>query len=368
MRRLSGLPKDAGIMREWKARSEKPAKREAAAGIQAPAGLRYEHLSGDEGQRTRILWEKVFAEDTEAFLDYYYENKIPEAQIHALCDGDGSIVSMVHLNPYEIACRVSGSKETEAHPQKAANRRMRRRTYYIVGVATAPEYRGRGCMAYLLEQAVLQARREGCPFLFLMPADPAIYEPFGFCYGYCHVLWERTQTLKRLMDAETAESVGRAGEAGAADGAMAAGGAGRAGEADAADGTEAEESAGTDGLAVTVYDKAEDADCLAAYAEKVLAGRYDTYCIHSAAYFERLSRELQSERGALYLIWERREGGRELCGYFGYAREGEEYLQEVVVSGRAEMLFCQKGQEERMMFLPLKDGVTYGRAYFPEIV
>ncbi len=346
-------------MREGKARSEKPAKREAAE-IQAPAGLRYEHLSGNEGRRTRILWEKVFSEDTEAFLDYYYENKIPEAQIHALCDGDGNIVSMVHLNPYEIACRVSGSKEMEAHPQKAANRRMRRKTYYIVGVATAPEYRGRGCMAYLLAQAVLQARREGCPFLFLMPADPAIYEPFGFRYGYCHVLWERTQTLKRLMDAaDGAEAAGCAGTAGNVGGAETAGSADMAGNVG---------GAGTDRLAVAVYDKEKDADCLAAYAGKVLAGRYDTYCIHSAAYFERLGRELQSERGALYLIWERGEGGRELCGYFGYACEGEEYLQEVVVSGRAEMLFCQKGQEERMMFLPLKDGVTYGRAYFPEIV
>lgn len=281
-----------------------------------PFGLRYVRLSGTRGRITRALWEQVFAEDTASFLDYYYSEKITDAHIHVLLDDNGQVVSMVHANPYDVI--MHGAP---------------RRAYYIVGVATAQPYRRSGCMTFLLQKAVGAARREGCPFVFLMPADAAIYEPFGFRYEGRFSLWELGDALKARM--------ARAGDFSISDSVR---------------------------LRISAY-SAADAGILAAYAEKTLAERYDTYCVHDEAYFDRLSRELASENGGIYLLWRRNHGeGDVLCGYFCYACEGAESLQEVVVCREAEALFYEKSREERMMFLSLKEACAYGRTYFPEIV
>lgn len=284
-----------------------------------PLGLHYEKLSGAAGQCTRALWEQIFTEDTEAFLTYYYREKIMDAQIHVLKDEGGQIVSMVHANPYSVMLHG-----------------VHREAYYMVGVATAKPYRHRGCMAFLLQKAVLQAKSGGCPFVFLMPADPAIYEPFGFRYGARGTVWERSAELKTLMEPSARTRL-------AADGAAAQ-------------------------FMPTVYTKA-DAGMLASYAAATLEKRYDTYCVHDEAYFDRLSRELASENGALYLLWKRKaDGAYQLCGYFCLACEQEEFLQEVIVEPEARHLFIEKKNEDRTMFLMLEEGISCGRAYFPEEV
>lgn len=320
-------------------------------GGEPPSELHYEALSGKEGLLTRALWEKVFSEDTEEFLRYYFREKITDARIHVLKDDNGRLVSMVHANPYDVMMHG-----------------VRRRAYYIVGVATLEPYRHRGCMAFLLQKAVLQAKSEGCPFVFLMPADAAIYEPFGFRYAGQGSIWARSAHLKERMMRELS-SFSDAGSL-------------RLSAYSVSD---------ADRLRISAY-CSSDAGVLAAYAEKTLAERYDTYCVHDEAYFERLSRELASENGGIYLLWrqeceeacknkieEKRTVNEEhtdaekrtndtLCGYFCYACEGEEYLQEVIVDQEAEALFYEKSREERIMFLSLEEACAYGRTYFPEMV
>ncbi len=85
-----------------------------------------------EHGRTRRLWEEVFSEDTGAFLDYYYFLKTRDNEIYVL-EEDGTIFSMLHLNPYQVKV---GEGAFAAH--------------YIVGVATAEKHRGRGFMRRLL--------------------------------------------------------------------------------------------------------------------------------------------------------------------------------------------------------------------------
>lgn len=286
-------------------------------GGEPPSDLHYEALSGKEGLLTRALWEQVFPEDTAKFLCYYFREKITDARIHVLKDDNGRAVSMVHANPYDVMMHG-----------------VRRRAYYIVGVATLESYRHRGCMAFLLQKAVLQAKSEGCPFVFLMPADAAIYEPFGFRYVGQHSCWARSADLKERMTRNLPSA------------------------------------SDTVSLRLSAY-SSSDTGALAAYAEKTLAERYDTYCVHDEAYFERLSRELASENGGIYLLWRRGYGEAckdTLCGYFCYACEGEEYLQEVIVDREAEVLFYEKSREERIMFLSLEEACAYGRTYFPELV
>ncbi|MDE6420946.1 MAG: GNAT family N-acetyltransferase [Lachnospiraceae bacterium] len=301
-----------------------------AGGGQTPSDLHYEALSGKDGLLTRALWEQVFPEDTAEFLRYYFREKIMDARIHVLKDDNGRVVSMVHANPYDVM--IHG---------------VRRRAYYIVGVATLESYRHRGCMAFLLQKAVLQAKSEKCPFVFLMPADAAIYEPFGFRYVGQHSCRARSAHLKERM-MRNLPSFSDAGSLRLS----------------------AYSFSDADRLRISAY-SSSDAGVLAAYAEKTLAERYDTYCVHDEAYFERLSRELASENGGIYLLWRREceEACKNtLCGYFCYACEGEEYLQEVIVDREAEMLFYEKSREKRIMFLSLEEACAYGRTYFPEMV
>src|SRR3712207_7673754 len=53
---------------------------------------------------------------------------------------------------------------------------------YLVGVATLPEYRGQGHMTKLLFEEMLQFRKQGSDFCFLLPINPMIYRGFGFEY------------------------------------------------------------------------------------------------------------------------------------------------------------------------------------------
>lgn len=119
-----------------------------------------------EHGRTRKLWEEVFSEDTKEFLDYYYSYKIADNEIYVI-EIDEKIVSMLHLNPYVV--RIGQRLEP---------------IHYIVAVATKKEYRSQGMMRRLLTKAMEDMKRRHEPFTFLMPADEAIYAPYGFEYIY----------------------------------------------------------------------------------------------------------------------------------------------------------------------------------------
>lgn len=123
-------------------------------------------LEKQEHIKTRKLWEEVFKEDTIEFLDYYYSVKATENEIYVI-EEDNKIVSMLHLNPYQM--RI-GDKIFKTH--------------YIVAVATDENYRKRGYMAKLLNHTMQIMRDRGEPFTFLMPAAEAIYKPFGFEFVY----------------------------------------------------------------------------------------------------------------------------------------------------------------------------------------
>ncbi|MEG7530565.1 MAG: GNAT family N-acetyltransferase, partial [Hungatella sp.] len=60
------------------------------------------YLAEDEKTKSRALWREAFPEDSESFDDYYYTEKIRDNQILVM-EEDGKIISMLHLNPYQIA-------------------------------------------------------------------------------------------------------------------------------------------------------------------------------------------------------------------------------------------------------------------------
>ena len=129
-------------------------------------------LKPEENGKTRPLWEKVFTEDTRAFLDYYYYIKTRDNQIYVI-EEEGKIVSMLQLNPYQI--RIEDGIFPSA---------------YIIAVATDENYRSRGYMRALLIRSLGDMYGKKIPFTFLMPAAAAIYTPYDFRYIYDQTVGE----------------------------------------------------------------------------------------------------------------------------------------------------------------------------------
>ena len=78
------------------------------------------YLGQEEYGKCLPLWQEAFPEDSQAFLGYYFNKKLPGSRVLVKEDGSGSILTMAHLNPYTVMVR-----------------RRRYRLSYIVGVATA---------------------------------------------------------------------------------------------------------------------------------------------------------------------------------------------------------------------------------------
>lgn len=130
-------------------------------------------LEPHEHARTRFLYEAVFPEDDQKFVDYYYKWKTKDNIIYVAEDGTG-IHAMVHLNPFRVS--VKGKICT---------------LHYIVAVATEKEYRHQGLMRKLLAEAEQEMQEAGERLTFLMPASEKIYEPFGYRF----FAWQRKGVL-----------------------------------------------------------------------------------------------------------------------------------------------------------------------------
>lgn len=120
------------------------------------------YLSGEEKAASRKLYEEIFVEDEEAFVDAYYEIKAAENRILGAVEG-GELRAMLHRNPYTFRFRGKCV-----------------RADYLVAVATRRPFRHQGLMRALLTKALWDMAQEKQPFAFLMPADEAIYLPFDF--------------------------------------------------------------------------------------------------------------------------------------------------------------------------------------------
>lgn len=132
-----------------------------------------QYLAGKEKQPCRDLWEEAFPEDSKEFDDYYFNEKLKDNRILASVEASGGVESMIHLNPYTLYVRG-----------------LLWQVDYLVGVATRKAKRHQGFMRRLLLRMMEDMRREQVPFCFLMPADEAIYRPFGFTYIYRQPQWK----------------------------------------------------------------------------------------------------------------------------------------------------------------------------------
>jgi len=186
------------------------------------------------------LWQASF-HDTKAFADYYFERIFDHNRVLALRE-HGEIVSMLHLNPYQLY--MNGEIIASE---------------YLVGVATKETHRHRGYMRLLLISAMERLYLERKAFVYLMPAKEAIYTPFNFTFIY-------QQPVMNL-------SMIKANEATAPHEIMS-------------------RQAGT-----------KDLDALVEFVNAMLKEQFEVFAYRDRYYFENLLEETQLEDGQILLLY-----------------------------------------------------------------
>ncbi|MGN0307456.1 MAG: GNAT family N-acetyltransferase [Lachnospiraceae bacterium] len=279
-------------------------------------------LTGEACKNTRNLWEGVFQEDSPEFVDYYYENKA--AGNIAYVAGEEPYEAMLFRTPYPV--QIQDKLKTIS---------------YIVGVATREEYRHKGRMTALLMTAMEEMYRERLPFTFLMPANPAIYEPFDFVYVYERPQWSfweeefPLRVLEPIMGTETALLQGE----------------------EEVNHLSIEESgslkAGSRLYSMSGRCTGEEVTCrlceqLAEFANEQLAKKHKIYVKRNAKYYKRQLKELQAQNGDIFLL----EKDGKLQGFFLYAREGKEIaLQELLERDDGSFPFIRMKEEKKPIIM-----------------
>ena len=247
-------------------------------------------LKQEEKKRTRPLWERIFDEDSQAFVEYYYSIKTEDNFIYAI-EKDGEIRSMLQLNPYVMR---AGSREFTG--------------CYIVGVATDRMYRGQGFMTELLRKSVRDMYAAKMPFTFLMPAAEEIYYPHNFRYIYAMDRWK----------AESPEGKETALE----------------------DVLEYSERLKIMGNPV-YFRQAEETDCgrLADFAGYVMKKKYQVYAKHTEGYYNTLLKELESQAGGILIA----EKDGEIRGTIQYTQEQGFEVREPLAEQAFRGIFKEAG-------------------------
>lgn len=276
-------------------------------------------IEGKLCKTARPLWEEVFYEDSETFTDYYFENKA-EKNIGYIY-GTFPYEAMMFRTPYQLQI----GKE-------------KREISYIVGVATRKEYRHRGYMRKLLMHSFKEMYREKQPFTFLMPANPAIYEPFDFGYIYYREEWELKNPREDMLRLEAVkrekidDKDGRIGWKKTKP------------ELTAAEGIKTVQKPELDGLysvknicsQMPQYPIMEQ---LAEFANQYLKRHFQIYVHRDTTYYERQLKESEAQNGDIYVFFEQGE----IKAMFLYANEeGEVFLQEVMEAEKGQLDFLQK--------------------------
>ncbi len=117
-------------------------------------------LGKEDMPEAKALWKEAFS-DSDAFIEWYFKNKVLPGNSLGLYDG--GLVSVLHMIPYTI--RMQGK------PVKSL---------MIAGAATKRERRGEGHMRELLLEALAEMRSRGIFVTHLYPFKHSFYERFGW--------------------------------------------------------------------------------------------------------------------------------------------------------------------------------------------
>lgn len=293
---------------------------------------------------SRALWEMVFEEDTQQFLDYYDAFVADHNKIYMDWE-NGQAVSMLHRNPYRICM---GDMQADSS--------------YIVAVATKEEYRHQGRMKKLLLKAFADSFREGEPFVYLMPASEKIYLPFGFRTVYYQNILTLGSVFGPARTEEEAVEVRAASveEPGATAHGQAASGAGircsqKAGDGIGSYGGRAASGAGDqygqkvhDGAGIICrHAKYSQLAGLADFSERVLSESGVMHTKRDTAYYERIWKEQEAVNGGILLFYTEEEPD-EACGKTGWNEGTDEACGKTGGEAYAETGGSNSGKKLRL--------------------
>lgn len=235
-------------------------------------------LELEEHSKTRELWEDVFEEDTESFLDYYYKCMTDHNCIYGIEEHD-QMVSMLHLNPYLIQFG-----EVTFPIQ------------YIVGVATKESHRKRGFMGALLRESLQGLYHAGEPLTYLMPAAEAIYTPYDFVTIGEQIHYKYIGEMEDGIFISEDQHIR--------------------------------------------FEYANDDDCerLAQFANGQFEKKYTAFIRRNSSYFKQLIREQASQNGGIVLV----KKDFELVGYFITANDEYQQVREIVLEDGVELQVEEK--------------------------
>ena len=295
-------------------------------------------IMGETCKITRPLWEEVFYEDSIQFTDYYFENKAKKNIGYVI--GQAPYDAMMFRTPYTLQI---GETQKEIS--------------YIVGVATRKEYRHRGYMRELLMHSFREMYQEKNPFTFLMPANPAIYEPFDFKYIYERDSWmlKDQERVVALLESLSRYNIFEIKE-----------------KQEVCE-LKAAEIKGYDQKFLEVENEqvakriADELDglysirklrkqfpefpilkILAEFANQYLKEHYKIYVHRDAAYYEMQLKESKAQNGDIYVLFERGA----IQAFFLYAKEGDEvFIQEVMETEPGILDFLQKSETKKPIIM-----------------
>ncbi len=123
--------------------------------------LRYGKLK--DIPQLKKIWADIF-NDSPEFINWFFESRFM-ADLCYVCEKDGEIISCLH--GYPVTLNVRGV------PVHAIS---------VSGVATLPQFRGKGIMKKLLGEYLIKVKEKGYPLAVLTAVNPEIYKPLGFVH------------------------------------------------------------------------------------------------------------------------------------------------------------------------------------------
>ncbi|MDE7347130.1 MAG: GNAT family N-acetyltransferase [Muribaculaceae bacterium] len=108
------------------------------------------------------LWEKTF-HDSKRYIDLVFDAYFTLDNSFVRYDGDRLIAALLGVSYLFNMLEETGDKKTIIG-------------FYLCGLATEPEWRRRGIMSQLMEEAEMAAKERGYEMTFLIPADDQLRE------------------------------------------------------------------------------------------------------------------------------------------------------------------------------------------------
>lgn len=126
------------------------------------------------------LWKEVFG-DSEEYIRLFFKNAYYDSLCFAETEGD-RVISAFYL----LGCTVK-------FQDKSYN------GHYLYAAATLPEYRGKGLMSKLINEAIDYAGSINSDFIALVPADDGLYDYYGR-FGFAEAMYKYKVSLDKTSD------------------------------------------------------------------------------------------------------------------------------------------------------------------------